>query len=247
MGSHTTGSTTGRRPRIAESTSHKVMGCRRRAEGRPQNYLRGLRPQTPPSPRENDAVRASSSQANPKEEHRRSVYGGCRHRAKALHSGGLREETDRTIRSLPCIATAHLSSSSPLSSGGPRGVSPARLATAAAPHDPLRRYRRRWNDWLSRALGQVAPHALLTSRHRATLTLMGRAGQSDRSIHQAAAVIPSSLASARERGDITHRPVSHGSELRRWCWRDPVWLILAHAGQAATVSSNGKGFSRHQC
>jgi hypothetical protein len=81
--------------------------------------------------------------------------------------------------------------------------------------------RRRWNDCFP-APSTNSPPALLTSRHRASPTLMGRAGQSDRSVHPAAAVIAISLATARERGDITHRPATQAPELRRWCWRDPV-------------------------
>jgi site-specific recombinase XerC len=71
----------------------------------------------------------------------------------------------------------------------------------------LRRYEQLWRTWLAPSLGAIAPDELHRADVEHVLTAMHNAGQSDRSIHQAAVVLNTTLAWARENQPTRTNPV----------------------------------------
>jgi hypothetical protein len=82
----------------------------------------------------------------------------------------------------------------------------AHLRQAGRTPETLRRYHQLWRDWLSPTLRHRKVDRLTRTDIEKGLAGMADTGQSDRSIHQAATVIASALAFARDHGDINHNP-----------------------------------------
>jgi hypothetical protein len=98
-----------------------------------------------------------------------------------------------TLDALVAIHVAHLRD---------RGRSPS----------TLRRYQQLWRTWLAPSLGAIPPDEMHRADVEHTLTAMHEAGQSERSIHQAATVLNTTLAWARDQQLTRTNPVI-GSEL----------------------------------
>jgi hypothetical protein len=84
----------------------------------------------------------------------------------------------------------------------------AHLTETGRSHGTLRRYEQLWRTWLSRSLGATRPDELRRSHIEAVLESMARAGQSQRSIHQAAVVLNITLAWAHEQHMTGANPVT---------------------------------------
>jgi hypothetical protein len=88
----------------------------------------------------------------------------------------------------------------------------AHLAATGRRPSTIRRYEQLWHTWLASALGDRGPSELHHSDVERALAAMADAGQSDRSIHQAAVVLNTAYAWARDQGLAPRNPVV-GSEL----------------------------------
>jgi hypothetical protein len=71
----------------------------------------------------------------------------------------------------------------------------------------VRRYMQLWRTWLAPVLGTIRPDEVRRTDIERALTLMHDAGQSARSIHQAAVVLNTTFTWARERGLAQANPV----------------------------------------
>ena len=69
----------------------------------------------------------------------------------------------------------------------------------------LRRYEQLWRSWLSLTLGATRPDDVRGGDVEAALASMARAGQSQRSIHQAAVVLNTTFGWAREQETRRHQ------------------------------------------
>jgi hypothetical protein len=76
----------------------------------------------------------------------------------------------------------------------------------------LRRYEQLWRTWLAPSLGPTHPDNLRPADIEAALRAMDSAGQSQRSIHQAAVVLNNALAWACDQRAVAANPVT-GCEL----------------------------------
>ena len=88
----------------------------------------------------------------------------------------------------------------------------AHLHAAGRGHDTLRRYEQLWRTWLAPSLGAIEPNDLRPADVEHALDHMHQAGQSERSIHQAAVVLNTTLAWAHEQLIVDTNPVT-GCEL----------------------------------
>ena len=71
----------------------------------------------------------------------------------------------------------------------------------------IRRYEQLWRTWLAPALASTAPDGLRTRDVEVSLIAMAHAGQSRRSIHQAAVVLNATFAWGREHGLASNNPI----------------------------------------
>jgi hypothetical protein len=113
-------------------------------------------------------------------------------------------------RALARLASEH--AHSPTTLDALVAVHLAHLRDSGRTRDTLRRYEQLWRTWLAPSLGAIAPDELHRAEVERALTAMRDAGQSERSIHQAAIVLNTTLAWARERRLTRTNPVL-GSEL----------------------------------
>ena len=81
------------------------------------------------------------------------------------------------------------------------------LTDAGRTPQTLRRYRQLWRTWLSPVIGKVHPNDLRPRHVERALSAMAAAGQSERSIHQAAVVLNSALAWALTNNLVPLNPV----------------------------------------
>jgi hypothetical protein len=88
----------------------------------------------------------------------------------------------------------------------------AHMSDAGRSPSTLRRYEQLWRTWLAPSLGAIAPDELHHAEIAHALTAMHNAGQSQRSIHQAAIVLNTTYAWARQQQLTQANPVL-GTEL----------------------------------
>jgi len=83
----------------------------------------------------------------------------------------------------------------------------AHLAVTGHSPSTIRRYEQLWRTWLAPALRDRSPRELHHKDVEHALAAMADAGQSDRSIHQAAVVLTTAYAWARHQGLAPRNPV----------------------------------------
>ena len=83
------------------------------------------------------------------------------------------------------------------------------LDNAGRSDSTLRRYEQLWRSWLSPNLGATRPDDVRSGDVEAALAAMARAGQSERSIHQAAVLLNTTFSWAREQQLAATNPVTH--------------------------------------
>ena len=88
----------------------------------------------------------------------------------------------------------------------------AHMSEAGRSATTLRRYEQLWRTWLASTLGAIDLNDLRRADVEHALDHMHEAGQSDRSIHQAAVVLNTTLTWAREQHIVEVNPVT-GCEL----------------------------------